>query len=580
MSATTPTASGNSADTSISTKLTATASSTAEECHLFVLIHGLWGGPKHLLTIEKCIKELLSKKSDKKIVVLRPSGFRFWKTYDGIKICAERVLLEMFYEIETLKKNNLIVSDISVIGYSLGGLIGRYLIGILEDIGFFQYVTPVFYSSFATPHVGVEFFHDRIFDRTANTLGKFLLGKSGRELFMADHDQLLKSMAEPGSRYFKGLSRFEKRTLMANIQNDRTVAFFTSYITEYSPFDKFHVVKVKYIKDLPKMRIGNVYVRGKFVDLKRTHFVADSSKSNANSQEETSVTRSSKLYKVLIILFGSLFFLPIWVPTICTVSLVTSLYSMVKIRVLRYPEYNEHWARVKDGVYGSKPINEQDLKIGTQKRSQRARLQTHESFKGDTSEITENAMERMLYVEDRFMGDAQNAQVEEDNAGDQDLAVKADQEQEDGSNHLTFNFISDYETDSEDAAPPLESLSTAEQINLMFSRKKKLFEMDPNLHDECIRVHQDQLSSMDTKGYPVFVKEHRLPLNDDKRSVVENLNSINWVKLPVYLDAWNAHDGIVARRGPRTNPKGTATIALWVSVLREHLDQRQSTARV
>lgn len=540
-----------------------------QECHLFVLVHGLWGGPNHMLTIAKCIKELLSTKLDKKIVILRPSSFRFWKTYDGLKICAERVLFDMFYEIETLKKNNLQVAEISIVGYSLGGLISRYMIGVLEEIGFFNYVKPVFFTTFATPHVGIEFFHDSFFDRTANVLGKYLFGKSGRELFMADNDQLLMQMADPKSRYFRGLERFQKRILLANIKNDRTVAFFTSFITDYCPFDKFNIVRVKYLKNLPTVRIGDVYVRGKIVDFRRSYFEYDLEAVKPPPQEEVSVTRQNKIYKFCTILFGTLFFLPIWVPSILLISFFCSVYSMIKIRVLSYPDFTDLWIRVRDGVFGQKPLSEQDLKIGSQKRDQRHQLETHETFKGDTSGITENAMERMLYVEDKYMGDNNNKIIEEDNSGDQDLLAL----QPVSSVNSTFHFKSDDDSDYEEYTSTNENITPVKHINLMFSGKKKLFDLDPKLHDEAIATHKEQLSTIDYENYPLFIKEYKLPIKEKKRFIIDNLNSLEWIKMPVFLDAWNAHDGIVARRGPRTNPKGTATIALWVSVLRDHLQE-------
>lgn len=568
------------------------------ECHLFVLVHGLWGGPNHMLTIERCIKELLNKKSDKPIVILRPSSFRFWKTYDGLKICAERVLLELFYEIETLKhKSNYQVTDLSIVGYSLGGLISRYLVGILEDIGFFQFVHPRFFSTFATPHVGIEFFKDNFFDHTANILGRYLFGKSGRQMFMADKEQILMQMADPNSRYFKGLARFEKRILSANIKNDRSVAFFTSFITEYSPFDKFDVVKVKYLKNLPKMRIGDVYVRGKFVDLVRSEFEYHSDNTETvNIQEETSVTRQNKFYKIGIVLFGTFFFLPIWVPTILTLSLVSSIYSMIKIRILTYPKFDGHWVRVKESVYGDKPVNKRDYEIGTKNRDKRKTLQKQETFKGDTSEITENAMERMLYVEDRYIG-SENLTIEDDDLGDKDLKLIQHDQEEGTSTGInfkhdqppaskdipslsaiksndssTFNLKEDFE-DDEDYISSGENLTPVKHINIMFNRKKKMFELDLKLHDQAVKTHLDQLSSTDYENYPLFIKDNKLPIKKDKQFIIENLNSLGWIKIPIFLDAWNSHDGIVARRGPRTNPKGTASIALWISIMREHFSE-------
>lgn len=86
------------------------SSPAKKDVHLFVFVHGLWGGPNHMQTIETSVKELLSEVSDEEIVTLKPSSFRFWKTYDGIRMNAQKVIAEIFYEIETLKKSNLNVT--------------------------------------------------------------------------------------------------------------------------------------------------------------------------------------------------------------------------------------------------------------------------------------------------------------------------------------------------------------------------------------------------------------------------------------------------------------------------------------
>lgn len=84
--------------------------------------------------------------------------FRFWKTYDGLELNAKKIIADIFYEIESLKQNNdLEVTKISIIGYSLGGLISRYVIGLLNELDFFEKIEPIFFSTFATPHVGTNF---------------------------------------------------------------------------------------------------------------------------------------------------------------------------------------------------------------------------------------------------------------------------------------------------------------------------------------------------------------------------------------------------------------------------------------
>ena len=52
-------------------------------------------------------------------------------TYDGIDLGAERVTQEIETHIQTLEKNGCKIKKPSIVGYSLGGLVARYTIGLL-----------------------------------------------------------------------------------------------------------------------------------------------------------------------------------------------------------------------------------------------------------------------------------------------------------------------------------------------------------------------------------------------------------------------------------------------------------------
>jgi len=64
-------------------------------------------------------------------------------TYDGIERGGERVCQEIEEEIEKLAKEGQEIKRISLVGYSLGGLISRYAIGLLHSKGFFDKIKPV-----------------------------------------------------------------------------------------------------------------------------------------------------------------------------------------------------------------------------------------------------------------------------------------------------------------------------------------------------------------------------------------------------------------------------------------------------
>lgn len=56
-------------------------------------------------------------------------------TYDGIECGGERVCLEIEEELELIKRRGGKIKKISIVGYSLGGLVARYAIGLLHARG-------------------------------------------------------------------------------------------------------------------------------------------------------------------------------------------------------------------------------------------------------------------------------------------------------------------------------------------------------------------------------------------------------------------------------------------------------------
>jgi len=63
-------------------------------------------------------------------------------TYDGIEVGAERVTQEIEDYIKKLKDEGKKVDKLSITGYSLGGLVGRYVVGLLYTRGVFDEVKP------------------------------------------------------------------------------------------------------------------------------------------------------------------------------------------------------------------------------------------------------------------------------------------------------------------------------------------------------------------------------------------------------------------------------------------------------
>lgn len=131
------------------------------------------------------------------------------------------------------------IRKLSILGYSLGGLIGRYAVGLLYSRGYFDRIQPVNFTTFATPHVGVRSPARR--SHFWNVLGARTVSKSGRQLFMIDNfrdtgQPLLSILAAKGSIFMLGLTKFQSRSLYANIINDRAAVFYTTGISKTDPF--------------------------------------------------------------------------------------------------------------------------------------------------------------------------------------------------------------------------------------------------------------------------------------------------------------------------------------------------------
>lgn len=190
------------------------------DVHLVVCCHGLWGEPVHLSYLTKSLIKrwggelsprsaleteaptksdgLANDKTSTKsaaaaaapkstpshshqLVVLNTASNSGVQTYDGIDWCAERVVAEIHKEIDRLSKDGRTLKSFSMVGYSLGGLIARYTVGLLYSRRFFENVKPVSFTTFATPHIGVSP-TGGLFSRLSAAVGSRSLGRTGIQL--------------------------------------------------------------------------------------------------------------------------------------------------------------------------------------------------------------------------------------------------------------------------------------------------------------------------------------------------------------------------------------------------------------
>ena len=124
---------------------------------MIVLSHGLWGTSDHFSYLEESLQESLAAAyPEKRFAIYKTKSNEKFKTYDGIDLCGARVVDEILEETAQLRtRDGLLVTEFSLIGYSLGGLIARFAIGMLTYRKYFESISPINFVTFCSPHVGV-----------------------------------------------------------------------------------------------------------------------------------------------------------------------------------------------------------------------------------------------------------------------------------------------------------------------------------------------------------------------------------------------------------------------------------------
>ncbi|KAJ5690230.1 hypothetical protein N7462_004622 [Penicillium macrosclerotiorum] len=218
--------------------------------HLCVLVHGLWGKPSHLDFIAEVLREQYGEDRLYTLCAAENSG-NF--TYDGIEVGGERVVREVEDTLEKLEAQGQKITKISVVGYSLGGLIARYAIGLLQAHGWLDRVEPMNFTTFASPHVGVRTPAKGMGTNIWNGLGPRMVSMSGQQMFMVDTFRdtgrpLLSLLADPESIFIQGLKRFKNRSVYGNIVNDRITVPYTTLFSKVDPFRDLEKININYVE--------------------------------------------------------------------------------------------------------------------------------------------------------------------------------------------------------------------------------------------------------------------------------------------------------------------------------------------
>ncbi|VEU21165.1 DEKNAAC102096 [Brettanomyces naardenensis] len=524
-----------------------------DECHLVVLCHGLWGVSDHFNYLENALnntvklKGELSKDQPCKVIFYRTTSNERYRTYDGIDLCGTRVAEEIVDETQRLLANGHTVTRFSIIGYSLGGLIARYVIGVLEYKGYFKEVERVNFTSFCSPHVGVLTPGTSISVKFFNWFVPQLLGTSGQQMFLKDNvfrnrkderrTPLLSLMASPKSIFYRSLQSFEHLALYSNIRSDIRTSWWTSGISYINPFeilDKNPNVRIddqgfmtfesgskfelKYLDHYAPI-ILDVNKQIKFTGLAEYSMTAASSTTSklnqmvhedmpddnsANQDSESLSTVFSTLdnyfvrkFKWVIMLFRVCVYLPMWLTWFILNNLVQ--VSQSTFRILRESsklKYLIDFYNLSDPLPG--PVHARRISESYSKGFSWFENDLHDQ--GDY--FLDSVFDAVTSSDPKAM-ESVFSEKQDKSGGNVSLTTTL--------SHLCSIPIDDIMEDEQD----LKSLDGTKQ---------------------------------EAYNYFQILQRLRLGLSKNQREIVKNLSKLNWQKFPIYITTTNAtHAAAIVR---------------------------------
>uniref|UniRef100_A0A7S3GE09 DUF676 domain-containing protein n=1 Tax=Palpitomonas bilix TaxID=652834 RepID=A0A7S3GE09_9EUKA len=201
-----------------------------KERHLVICVHGFMGHPCNCDGIAEVVSE-----RERDVVVYKsyanwewPLPYSLRPTLDGV----EKGGLRLAAELEAFVARHPDLETVSLVGISLGGLYARYAAGILFDSHQHTIagLTPRYFISFASPHIGTRRGHNLLFHYMIRTFGL----QTGTDLVLADEGKVVKTLADADTPYYKALASFEHRVAYANLHHDDKVPFYSSAM-DYEP---------------------------------------------------------------------------------------------------------------------------------------------------------------------------------------------------------------------------------------------------------------------------------------------------------------------------------------------------------
>ncbi|CCH42114.1 putative lipase [Wickerhamomyces ciferrii] len=516
------------------------------DVHLVVLVHGLWGNKTHFDYINSQIEEFKSQNKQtndqEELVVYRTQGNEGYKTLDGIDVCGLRVAHEIIEQINIItKKVDQQVNKISIIGYSLGGLISRYAVGILYHQNYFKLIKPINFITFCTPHVGVLTPGSNISVRFFNTIVPKLISLSGKQMFLKDKSgsnehPLLYSMAQPNSVFFKALSEFKYLSLYANTINDRRTSWWTAGISICDPF--INIDENSSLNDL----------NYNYIDAYEPIILDANSKiiiSNRTINKELIPPTTEEIVqnfwirksKWIIVLFNMLIFAPLWVIGFIISGVMESFKSHRRIN-LTLRENSNFLSSITDLIIeeeGEDEASEEDEDDALSELDFRTPAESIHSLDKNFNfqEFDYNVNSALHDQADNLMESVWDAMTSKDQIKSAQLSLAYDLKHDKSDTNI--DVIS---TDDNDNVPGLKS--TINELSY-FDKDSEFYKIDA-------------------------LKPFIINLNDDQLEIIKNLNSLKWSKFPLLIrHTKSTHSASIVRDlNDKTLFEGKVVIKHWI----------------
>ena len=478
--------------------------------HLFVLIHGLWGSATHMAAVKEVLDTTYGVKAGGDMVAYATQSNHGTLTYDGVQVCARRCYLEIKEVIRRYSEDEGVTFDrISILGYSLGGLIARYLCGILLDEGFFDKVKPVLFSTIATPHLGSKFHRtDKRWFSWMNSLGGTYLGNTGRDLFLKD--PTIANMSDPSSSAYKALELFENRVLLANCRNDRTVHFPTAFITAANPFANLRWLDLKFHEVQLSEPVVDRYGWShspRIIDFKRT------TKRPIPLPVYHEHIRQKLVFWTFAATVG---------PLAITAVLIASMFF-------------------------------------TNNSNNRVSKFLREGDKALMDEILESI--KMETFDEEWL-----------NEGDEKVAEKDDEKTDKDDKQETPFSETDVSKAEEEADVMAAGITEDVVEDVLLGNDFNTADEPASTETKVIGLEEAMDAARHTGDRGLLANWTRnAPFSDEVLTMIENLDKLGWEKYAVYITVIHSHAAIVARRGLTQQGQGAATLRLFSEIIRSKI---------